>query len=188
MRQVHEMGSHVRGNDDMYGIMYQLIPNPDHPPLAVTSIAAQCWREEGRWHFRYVVDGVAQLLLPDPVEPARADELWRTTCFEAFVGGSGTTYREYNFAPSGQWAAYAFDAPRSGMRHADEQAEVWLEGGESWIAVEAELTGEFASNAPLNLTVVVEETGGHKSYWALAHPAGPPDFHDRSCFIARLPE
>ena len=165
-----------------------LIPHPGHPPIAVTAIEAQFWREGGRWRFRYLVEGVAQLILPDPAEPTRTDELWRTTCFEAFVGGPGTAYREYNFAASGDWAAYAFDAPRSAMRNADDRAEVWLEGGESWIAVEAEVTGEFASNAPLSLTAVVEETGGHKSYWALAHPAGPPDFHDRSCFIARLPE
>ena len=166
---------------------FQLIPHPDQPPLSVTSIKAQCWRVEGQWRFRYLVDGAAQLILPDAAEPARADELWRTTCFEAFVSGQGTAYREYNFAPSGQWAAYAFDAPRSGMRHANEQAEVWLEGGETWIAVEAEVTGDFALTAPLNLTAVIEEQGGHKSYWALAHPDGPPDFHNRNCFVAHLP-
>ena len=165
-----------------------LIPHSDHPPGAVTAIDVRCWREDGKWRFRYLVEGAQQLVLPGALDGGRADQLWRTTCFEAFVGGDGTTYREYNFAPSGKWAAYAFDAPRSGMRHADEQAEVWLEGGETWIAVEAEVAGIFAPGSPLNLTAVIEEIGGHKSYWALAHPSGPPDFHDRSCFIARLPE
>ena len=166
---------------------FQLIPHPDHPSLSVTSIEAQCWRESGNWHFRYVVDGVAQLLLPDASEPTRADNLWRTTCFEAFVCGEGTVYREYNFSPSGQWAAYEFAAPRDGMRHADDQAEVWLEGGEVWIAVEAAVSSVLAPGSPLNLTAVIEEQGGTKSYWALAHPDGPPDFHNRDCFIAQLP-
>ena len=166
---------------------FSLTFHPDHPPLDVTSIGVECRHEGERWHFRYLVEGAARLVLPDRAEPGRADDLWQTTCFEAFVGGEGLTYREYNFAPSGEWAAYAFDSSREGMRNADHQAEVWLDGGEDWIAVEAAVSGTFAPGSPLNLTAVIEEQGGHKSYWALAHPAGPPDFHNRDCFIAHLP-
>ncbi|MCY7270990.1 MAG: hypothetical protein LH485_02895, partial [Sphingomonas bacterium] len=119
--------------------------------------------------------------------PGRANDLWRKTCFEAFVGGDGMAYREYNFAPSSQWAAYAFDGHRLGMRNAEDEAEVRIEGGETWIAVEAAVSADFAPGSRLNLTAVIEEAGGAKSYWALAHPAGPPDFHDRDCFVARLP-
>lgn len=36
------------------------------------------------------------------------------------------------------------------------------------------------------LTAVIEEAGGHKSYWALAHASGQPDFHKRSCFTLQL--
>ena len=165
----------------------KLIPHPDTRALAVTAIEAQCWYADHRWHFRYLVDGATRLALASPAELARAADLWRTTCFEAFIGGSGTTYREYNFAPSGQWAAYAFDGPRQGSRNAGDEVEVWLEGGDDWIAVEAAVTAALAPGAPLNLTAVIEEEGGHKSYWALAHPDGPPDFHTRDCFIARLP-
>ena len=166
----------------------KLIPHPDHPPLGVTAIEATVWRDVNRWHFRYVLDGTDNLVLPDSAEPARSDNLWRTTCFEAFVAGEGGAYREYNFAPSGQWAAYAFDAPRHGMRDADAAVEVWLEGGEDWISVEAAVTADIAPKSPFNLTAVIEERGGYKSYWALAHPPGDPDFHDPSCFLGRLPE
>ncbi len=38
----------------------------------------------------------------------------------------------------------------------------------------------------LNLTAVIEETDGTKSYWALAHPSGKPDFHHRDCFALQL--
>jgi len=34
----------------------------------------------------------------------------------------------------------------------------------------------------LAMTAVIEEQGGRKSYWAMAHPAGAPDFHDPACF------
>jgi hypothetical protein len=39
----------------------------------------------------------------------------------------------------------------------------------------------------IGLTAVVEEVDGTKSYWALAHAPGPPDFHNADCFTARLP-
>ena len=166
----------------------KLIPHPGHPPLSVTAIDAEAWREGNRWHFRYVVDGTADLVMPDPAIPGRADELWRTTCFEAFVGEEGAAYREYNFSPSRQWAGYAFDAPREGMRNAEAEVEVWLDGGADWVSVEAAVSADLAPGAAFGLTAVIEEQGGHKSYWALAHTDGPPDFHAPSCFLARLPE
>jgi len=33
---------------------------------------------------------------------------------------------------------------------------------------------------------VIEEKDGAKSYWALAHPPGAPDFHHRDCFAIEL--
>ena len=166
----------------------KLFPHSLHPPSCVTAIDATVWREADRWHFRYVLDGTDSLVLPDSAEPTRTDNLWQTTCFEAFIGGEGEAYREFNFSPSRQWAAYAFDAPRDGMRDADAAIEVWLEGGADWIAVEAAVAGDFTFGSPFNLTAVIEENGGRKSYWALGHPLGPPDFHDPACFLARLPE
>ena len=45
-----------------------------------------------------------------------------------------------------------------------------------------------ASGDPLHigLSAVIEEEGGRKSYWALAHPPGPPDFHHPDCFTLEL--
>jgi len=33
---------------------------------------------------------------------------------------------------------------------------------------------------------VIEEEGGVKSYWSLAHAADAPDFHDPACFALAL--
>ncbi len=38
----------------------------------------------------------------------------------------------------------------------------------------------------LGLSAVLEEKDGTKSYWALAHPDGKPDFHEPGCFTAKL--
>ena len=57
--------------------------------------------------------------LPPVAAPTREDELWRHTCFEAFLRTlPGATYYEFNFAPSTQWAAYRFASYRSRMRAA----------------------------------------------------------------------
>jgi len=164
-----------------------LTPHPEFPPSGVSSIDVNAWRDGDRWHFRYLLEGAGMLVLPKSKERIRADDLWRTSCFEAFVGDGGHSYREFNFAPSGQWAAYAFEAPRSGMKESEAEVEVWLEGGETWIALEAAVSADLTPQSPLGLTAVIEEEGGVKSYWALSHAKGPPDFHHPDCFTARLP-
>jgi hypothetical protein len=39
----------------------------------------------------------------------------------------------------------------------------------------------------LALSAVIETLDGAKSYWALAHPPGKPDFHHADCFAIELP-
>ena len=64
----------------------------------------------------YIRGDIARLRVAPAQAPVRRDELWRTTCFEAFVMTEGDSrYREFNFAPSGAWAAYAFSRYRQGL-------------------------------------------------------------------------
>jgi hypothetical protein len=167
--------------------VFQLEPHPGSVPSTAQWIEVSVWHDDDGWHFRYLVEVAGYLVLPDPQEPGRADDLWRTTCFEAFIGNESGSYTELNFSPSRQWAAYSFDAPRRGMRNGAAECEVWLEGGEDWIAVEAAVHGELPDGAKLGLSAVLEEADGAKSYWALAHCGDKPDFHDPDCFVARLP-
>jgi hypothetical protein len=144
----------------------------------------------------YIVSGKIDDLCLLPVTAAgRADELWRHTCFEAFVGTSpGTTYYEFNFAPSTQWAAYRFDSYRNGMRVATEigapRIEVQSASDRYELRVALKLGG--LSGLPrdigwrLGLAAVTEDTSGRMSYWALGHPAGKPDFHHFDCFAHEL--
>ena len=164
-----------------------LSPHPDTPVATVQQIDVAVWQDGDRWHFRYLVDGISDMVLPDPAPPYRTDELWRTTCFEAFVGLDNGAYLEFNFSPSNEWAAYRFDSPRQGMRAEPAEVEVWLDAGEDWLGVEAAVQCKaLAPGLALGLSAVIEEADGRKSYWALKHPAGPPDFHNRSCFAALL--
>ena len=154
---------------------------------SVKSISVSVWQDDGRWHFRYLFERTIDLLIPEPADPGRADGLWKTTCAEAFVGLPRGAYIEFNFSPSGQWAAYRFNGPRQGMRDEPAEVEVSLDLGEDWLAIEAAVRCKaLEPGLTLGLSAVVDERGGHKSYWALKHGGGAPDFHDRACFTARL--
>lgn len=145
-----------------------------------------------RLRLHYCLTGViADLAIPAPVAPQRRDDLWRQTCFEAFVrAGHDTAYHEFNFAPSSQWAAYRFDDYRSGMR----TVEIVPPGIEreivgNTLALTIDFVPGLSESAPwqVGLSAVIEEASGRKSYWALAHPPGAPDFHHRDCFTLQLP-
>jgi hypothetical protein len=144
----------------------------------------------------YTVTGrIGDLKLPPVTSPERVDELWRHTCFEAFLRTlPGSAYYEFNFAPSTQWAAYRFNSYRSRLRVASTLSTPAIEVQSSpdrltlQAAVELEELTDLPRNASLRLglSAVIEETSGHKSYWALAHPPGKPDFHHSDGFVHEL--
>src|SRR5436190_483878 len=92
--------------------------HPDSNCFAATNVEVEVALPRGnRLELSYVVTGkISDVRMPPVMTTARSDELWRHTCFEAFVrASSGAAYYEFNFAPSTQWAAYRFSGYRSGM-------------------------------------------------------------------------
>lgn len=170
----------------------RLHPHPTTPCAALDAIAVEV--DAGRHGLRltYRLAGrVGGLRVVAAGVPARRDGLWRTTCCEAFVGVPGDpAYREFNFAPAGDWAAYDFSAERA--RAADpELAAPVIELHRSPDALtlcaclpRAALPA--ASRLELGLSVVVETADGALSCWALRHPAPAPDFHRRDAFALFL--
>ena len=174
----------------------KLLPHPTTPSKAVTAIEVAINRADSRLTLRYTATGnIDALDVPPPAGAARTDELWRRTCFELFLQSAGEPdYREFNFAPSKQWAAYLFDDYRLGM-HTLELAEpprietevtpqmltqtVWLSFGGAF---------KDASSLLAGLSAVIRKKDGSVSYWALAHPAANPDFHARGSFTFALPQ
>jgi len=142
----------------------------------------------------FVTGKISDLRMPPVMAAARADELWRHTCFEAFVCPSpGAGYYEFNFAPSTQWAAYRFSSYRSGMSIATEISapQIEVQSSRECYILQASLELD-RSSLPLHagwrlgLSALIEETSGRKSYWAVAHPPGKPDFHHFDCFADEL--
>lgn len=154
---------------------------------SVADVKVQFERDGLLLWLRFVVEGeVDRIMWPVEADQGRADDLWRHTCFEAFVT-TDDGYVEYNLSPSGRWASYRFDGPRAGMRRADEVATVeGLDGASEMVALEARI--ELPHGAlRLGLSAVIESVDGEMSYWALAHPSTRPDFHHPDSFILDLP-
>jgi hypothetical protein len=143
--------------------------------------------------IRYTVRGdIAAVVLPRATAPERADELWKRTCFEAFVRAAGSeAYTEFNFSPSTRWAAYHFDTYREGARSADVvmPPRISVTVSPSVLVVDVALARDDlpASFCRMGLSAVIEEAQGRVSYWAIRHPTGKPDFHHADGFAMELP-
>lgn len=183
------------------GLSFDLLPHPSSSPASIETVRVEVARLADRSLLvQYEVGAAGTLVLPDRNFPWRRDDLWASTCFELFVrSGASDDYIEFNFAPHLSWNAYSFTGRRRGMKPLDLGSEPHLVDSrlddrrsdfpnvyQLDVILDPDLLPR--SQARINLTAVIEEIDGTKSYWALAHPDGPPDFHDPTCFIARLPE
>lgn len=162
--------------------------------LALDVSVVMHWTLEGL-RLLYTVSGdTAGLRIPPVTTPGPADGLWQHTCFEAFVAAEGdVAYREFNFSPSGQWAAYRF----AGERQRDTSPAPDLPAPVMQLTITPTLLtldvhlphAALPSPAPhlaLALCAVIEELDGRLSYWALQHPQARPDFHHPAGRALRL--
>jgi len=167
--------------------------HPDSHCDAVTGIEVDVARPgASNLVLHYFVTGkIGALRIPQATVPMRGDELWRHTCFEAFIQAQPSAgYCEINLAPSLRWAAYRFSGYRSEMIIANELDAPRFETASGSICYDLKASLDLnrmpglASSAPwrLGLSAVIEEASGRISYWALKHPAGKPDFHHSDCF------
>jgi hypothetical protein len=151
---------------------------------------------DGALRLRYFLDGdVNAILVPPPATAGRADDLWKHTCFEAFIAGlDSRAYCEFNFSPSTQWAVYGFTGYREGMAPIDYSTDPTVATSvtddrialEARVPLEALLALPGESSLRLGLAAVVEATDGRCTYWALAHPAERPDFHHPDSLVLSI--
>lgn len=171
-----------------------LVRHPSSPDGTVRRIDVEIASTSGGGlRLRYFLDGdVNGILVPPPATPGPADELWRHTCFEAFIAGQDSqAYCEFNFSPSSQWAVYGFSGYREGMAPLDYATDPLIVASvtddrialEAYVPLEALLALPGEATLRLGLAAVVESTDGKLSYWALAHAAEVPDFHHPDSFV-----
>ncbi len=183
----------------MHSMRRALRIHPDSLCSAVTQVEAEVSRPSaGSLALYYFVTGnIDDLRMPSPLAAAHTDELWRHTCFEAFVRTSpGDTYYEFNFAPSTQWAAYRFSSYRSGMSVVREVVapRIKMQSSPTCYRLQASVELDQMTGPPndglwrIGLAAVIEEMSDRKSYWALAHPPGKADFHHSDGFALEFPK
>jgi len=178
-----------------------LICHPATPAPVVRSLEARIrLNPDGSIDLSYCLRGdIIRLRVPEELAPERVDQLWEHTCFEAFIGVRGETgYREFNFSPSGQWAAYAFRDYRQPEEKLPETGTPEIVARRFAGHLEVDVTLPSIALPPnpagapwqIGLSAVVEEADtvdGSHSYWALHHPCERPDFHHREAFALIWP-
>jgi hypothetical protein len=168
--------------------------HPASPCPAVTGIEVRVApTADGGLALRYRIRGTPDgLRLPAPQPPGLADGLWQHTCCEVFIADDeAAAYREFNFSPSGQWAAYRFTGyrePDAGFAPSAEPQISLLPLADGF-QLDARLAASLLPAdrlLQLGLSVVIESADGGKGYWALAHGGARPDFHLRQSFTLTL--
>lgn len=182
---------------------FTLTPHPATPSTVLRRIAGHViGQRDGTLAVTYILEGdIERLRLPAP-QPARfADELWRHTCCELFIACKNEpAYHECNFAPSNEWAAYAFARTRERSPLAAQREiaalnpDIALRRDAQRLELDAlihldRLSSRYTESAlVLAVSAVIEDRDGALSYWALAHPQTKPDFHHPKAFILELNE
>jgi hypothetical protein len=178
-----------------YAVGLKCHPGTNHQ--AVHGIEARvCWMAGRALDINYILKAdLTQLRVPPLEPPRRADLLWQHTCFEAFVAVKGKAdYHEFNFAPSGEWAAYSFQHYRDGTPLNEDKLvpRITVRNEADQLDLDATIRLDLLPTIPphawlyLAVCAVIEDQSGKLSYWALRHPPGNPDFHHPDCFALDL--
>jgi hypothetical protein len=177
---------------------HALVCHPDHRSDKVRRVLAGLGRmPDGHLALAYVIEGeLARLRIPAARKPGIGERLWQHTCCEIFIAREGRAgYHEFNFAPSREWAAYAFRRYREGTPLIDEALDPQISTRNTGDRFELNALISLQHLFPhgqakllLALSVVVEDDRGALSYWALRHPPGKPDFHHPEAFALALDE
>lgn len=135
--------------------------------------------------------------------PQRLHELWKETCFEAFVSVRGAVkYWELNLSPKGNWNVYEFEdyrqpqPPRESDRLVLRKIQTSVDSKNWFGNFELSCVGLAAEDVEFNLCAVVRSLRGKdfkndsaavsvgeavNDYYAIDHATERPDFHRRDC-------
>lgn len=165
---------------------YRWVDLEAHPKSEVPGIERVCFGYVLRndvWKFIYEVFGdTEQLAIPKFTHLERGDELWKASCFELFIGSDSHNYRELNFSPDGRYAAYDFQAYRSGRSSLRgsvvAKMESWRDAKRYRIDIQLDDNARPDSAIHLGPAAILFDKQGRQSWWAWQHNnLEQADFH-----------
>ena len=165
--------------------------HPASPCAALRGIQATVRRNaDGSLDVTYRIEGDLDRVRIPPPRPRRPGErLWQHTCCELFVAdAAGPGYQEFNFSPSGEWAAFRFTRYREGASFSAPDPNIGISRAAGTLDLTAQIELNQRGKLRIGLAAVIEEIDGALSYWALRHAPGKPDFHHRDAFALELDE
>jgi hypothetical protein len=120
--------------------------------------------------------------------PTFTKDLWKTTCFELFLGSQKSTeYWEWNFSLSGNWACYHFNNYRSGQSEHPELGptsfEIQHKPGRMHLQISLPIPPMQQDDFIFSPTAVIETKSGSIGFWAFQHKDSHPNFHLKESFI-----
>jgi len=176
--------------------MEALHPFEPQPWLTGSELKATAQWIQGQLEVSFALCTPAEtLVLPQAcAQLQRRDELWQSTCFEAFFAEPGQErYWEINLAPNGHWNVYRLDRYRQGLRPEPLVSELTYalrqSATELQLSFSLNLHPLLAESAGLecSLTAVLDHPQHGCSFWALHHSGDQADFHRRDSFRPLLP-
>jgi hypothetical protein len=166
-----------------------LVRHPAARCAALRGIRVSIERKSESLRVAYVLEGeIDRLRIPAPRAARSAERLWQHTCCELFISRDGAPgYREFNFSPSGEWAAYEFPRYRQGKSFLAGDPSIAVKRAAGRLELAAKIQ-DHPGRIRIGLSAVIEDEEGTLSYWALRHAPGQPDFHHPDAFAMELDE
>ena len=179
----------------------RLVPFEQRCTQGIQVSAELIWTIDGWLELSYGIlmqggASISDLVLPigltDGLQTAgkRCDELWATTCCEAFLSFPDQPgYSEINLSPNGDWAVYSFEGYRSGRREEPllHPPEIRLQRCHHHLRLDARLPlspwGSSRLGPDVGLTMIQERRQLGITHWALRHTGDQPDFHCPDTFL-----
>lgn len=169
----------------MKSIKLNFVLTPFHTSSPVPCIEGSATRGNAQLNLEFRFPQSPSVLLADPVlEPERRTGLWTSTCFECFIGLTGSDeYLECNVAPAGHWQAFEFEAYRKPLNiskvltmsgsYRSEPLGVCIMSCRVDIHHPRFVTEDWH----ISPTAVLADRSGNLHYFANSHPKAKPDFH-----------
>jgi hypothetical protein len=176
--------------------MYELIPFKASSQTSKIKIYAEAFKTSDEFSFNFIIEDKNKIIfLSDNQSSGRKNELWKSTCFEAFFGPAGSeAYWELNLATGGSWNFYNFDAYRNTSEPREDNRVTKIgftktleDEGITRLEIKIPIQSlNLKGKVEVALCSVIEFKNKEKAYFAIKHVSDKPDFHQRDSFICNL--